>query len=149
MLHTLHHPHEPDLTSLYQRFPDVSYVAISRAQRAAELLPKMTVIHHGIQLADYTYQETKDDYVCFLGRMAPVKAPHLAIAAARQAGVRIKLAGEIQPVFREYWDEQVAPHVDGSDVEYVGEADPQAKNELLATLVRCCFPSSGKNPSDW
>ena len=84
MLHTLHHPHEPDLTSLYQRFPDVSYVAISRAQRAAELLPKMTVIHHGIQIADYTCQETKDDYVCFLGRMTRVGW----IAAGRESATR-------------------------------------------------------------
>ena len=146
MLHTLHHPHEPELTSLYERFPEVSYVAISRAQRAAELLPKMTVIHHGIQLADYTCQETKDDYVCFLGRMAPVKGPHLAIAAARQASVRIKLAGEIQPVFREYWDEQVAPFVDGSDVEYVGEADPHAKNELLGNARALLFPIQWEEP---
>ena len=62
------------------------------------------IIHHGIQLSDYVYRDRKDDYVCFLGRMAPVKAPHLAIEAARRAGVRIKLAGEIQPVFRRYWD---------------------------------------------
>ena len=104
IVQTLHHPHEPELTSLYARFPDVTYVAISESQRLAEPLARISTIHHGIQLNDYTYQAEKDDYVCFLGRMAPVKAPHLAIEAARRAGVRIKLAGEIQPVFQEYWD---------------------------------------------
>jgi len=146
MLHTLHHPHEDELTSLYRRFPDLSYVAISHAQRAAELLPQMTVIHHGIELSDYRYRDTKDDYVCFLGRMAPVKAPHLAIAAARQAGVRIKLAGEIQPVFQSYWDEEVAPLVDGTDVEYVGEADPEAKNDLLGNARALLFPIQWEEP---
>ncbi len=42
-------------------------------------------------------RDEKDDYVAFLGRMAPCKGPHLAIEAARRAGVRLKLAGEIQP----------------------------------------------------
>ncbi len=146
MVHTLHHPHEPDLTSLYARFPDVSYVAISESQRSAEPLDRISTIHHGIQLSDYVYRDRKDDYVCFLGRMAPVKAPHLAIEAARRAGVRIKLAGEIQPVFQEYWDVQVAPLINGQDVEYIGEADQRLKNDLLSNARALLFPIQWEEP---
>ena len=71
--------------------------------------------------------------MAFLGRMAPCKGPHLAIEAARRAGVRLKLAGEIQPVFRDYWDQQVRPRIDGTQIEYVGEADLATKNELLSS----------------
>jgi glycosyltransferase involved in cell wall biosynthesis len=146
IVQTLHHPHEPELTSLYARFPDVTYVAISESQRLAEPLARISTIHHGIQLNEYTYQAEKDDYVCFLGRMAPVKAPHLAIEAARRAGVRIKLAGEIQPVFQEYWDKEVSPLIDGRVVEYVGEADQQTKNDLLANSQALLFPIQWEEP---
>jgi glycosyltransferase involved in cell wall biosynthesis len=146
VVHTLHHPYEPELTSLYQRFTDVSYVAISRAQAACEPLPEITTIHHGIQLGNYSYQEHKEDYVCFLGRMAPVKAPHLAIEVARRASVRLKLAGELQPLFRPYWEEQVAPYVDGREVEYLGEADHALKNELLSNARALLFPIQWPEP---
>jgi glycosyltransferase involved in cell wall biosynthesis len=146
MIHTLHHPHEPDLTRLYERFPDVHYVAISRSQSSAEPLARISTIHHGIELADYTYRDRKDDYVCFLGRMAPVKGPHLAIAAARRGGVAIKLAGEIQPVYQKYWDTEVAPLLDGTEAEYVGEADASAKNDLLSRARALLFPIQWEEP---
>jgi glycosyltransferase involved in cell wall biosynthesis len=145
-VYTLHHPNEAGLTSLYRRFPGIWYVAISVAQSKLEPLERLSVIHHGVCLTNYTYQGAKEDYVCFLGRMAPVKGPHLAIQAARRAGVRLKLAGEIQPLFREYWDEQVAPHVDGWEVEYVGEADLAMKNELLANARALLFPIQWAEP---
>ena len=85
-VYTLHHPHEPELTSLYARYPDIFYVAISDAQGIREPLCRIRTIYHGIRITKYAYQERKDDYVCFLGRMAPVKAPHLAIEVARRAG---------------------------------------------------------------
>ena len=143
---TLHHPHEPALSDLYARYPNVHYVAISDAQRTRETAPKIRTIHHGIRVEDYVFEERKQDYVCFLGRMAPVKGPHLAIAAARRAGVRLKLAGEIQPVFKDYWDEKVAPEIDGSQIEYVGEADHQLKNELLANARALLFPIQWDEP---
>ena len=145
-VYTLHHPHEPDLTRLYERYPDIWYVAISRAQCVREPLPKISTIHHGIRIENYTYQPKKEDYVCFLGRMAPVKGPHLAIDAARRAGVRLKLAGEIQPVFREYWEREVAPFVDGWQIEYVGEADHTLKNDLLSNARALLFPIQWQEP---
>jgi glycosyltransferase involved in cell wall biosynthesis len=97
-------------------------------------------------LADYTFSDKKDDYVAFLGRMAPCKGPHLAIEAAVLAGVRLKLAGEIQPVFRDYWEEQVLPRIDGRQIEYVGEADLAVKNALLSRARALLFPIQWEEP---
>lgn len=143
---TLHHPHEPVLSDLYVKYPEIDYVAISEAQARREPMPRTHVVHHGIAIEQYTFRAEKDEYVAFLGRMAPCKGAHRAIAAARRAGVRLRLAGEIQPMFREYWDREILPHVDGTAVEYVGEADFACKNELLSR-ARCCFRSSGTSRS--
>jgi len=143
---TLHHPHLPALSEFYGAYPRVHYVAISAAQARRESMPRVDVVHHGLPVDTYTFRAAKDDYVAFLGRMAPCKGADRAIAAARRAGVRLKLAGEIQPVFREYWETQVLPHIDGRDVEYVGEADFDRKNDLLSRARACLFPIDWDEP---
>jgi glycosyltransferase involved in cell wall biosynthesis len=143
---TLHHPAEPALSELYARHPEVHYVAISRAQQARERLPQITTVHHGIDLARYRFVERKEPYLAFLGRIAPSKAPHLAIEVARRAGLPLKLAGEIQPCFEHYWETEVEPLVDGKQVEYLGEADLEAKNELLGHASALLFPIEWNEP---
>jgi glycosyltransferase involved in cell wall biosynthesis len=143
---TIHHPHEPALSEIYAKYPEVHYVTIAHWLARRERMPRIHVVHHGIPLDDYTFSDQKDDYVAFLGRMAPCKGPHLAIAAARKAGVRLKLAGEIQPSFRDYWDHDVAPLIDGRQVEYIGEADFEGKNRLLSKARALLFPIQWEEP---
>jgi glycosyltransferase involved in cell wall biosynthesis len=146
VVHTMHHPHEEVLSNVYAKYPDIEYVAISAAQARRETMPRTSVVHHGVCLSNYTYRERKDDYLAFLGRIAPCKGAHLAIEAARRAGLPLKIAGEIQPVFMDYWEQQVRPHVDGERVQYVGEADRQAKNELLSHARALLFPIQWDEP---
>jgi glycosyltransferase involved in cell wall biosynthesis len=143
---TIHHPHEPVLSEQYARYPGIHYVTIARWLAMREPLPRLHMVHHGIPLSDYSFSRTKDDYVAFLGRIAPCKGPHLAIEAAQRAGVRLKLAGEIQPMFREYWEQEVRPHVDGDRIEYVGEADRALKNALLSRARAMLFPIQWEEP---
>jgi len=143
---TIHHPHEPLLSEQYERYPDIDYVLIGRWLALREQMPKLHVVHHGIPLKQYVFSAEKDDYVAFLGRMAPCKGPHLAIAAARKAGIRLKLAGEVQPIFKEYWETEVLPHIDGDRVQWVGEADRTAKNALLSRARALLFPIQWEEP---
>ena len=143
---TIHHPHEPDLSEQYMRYPETLYVAIARWLRRSEPMPHVRVVHHGIPVSDYTCSDEKEDYVAFLGRMAPCKGPHLAIEAARRAGIRLKLAGEIQPFFGDYWEQQIRPFVDGDRIEYVGEADFATKNALLSKARALLFPIQWDEP---
>jgi glycosyltransferase involved in cell wall biosynthesis len=143
---TIHHPHEPALSEQYLRYPDVQYVAVGRWLAAREPMSRLRVAHHGISIDDYVYGSIKADYVAFLGRMAPCKGPHLAIEVAKRAGLRLKLAGEIQPVFREYWDTRVAPFIDGRQIEYVGEVNLAQKNALLSRARALLFPIQWEEP---
>ncbi len=145
MVHTLHHPHEPALSEQYRRYPDMHYIAISAFQAKQEPMRGIHVVHHGLPLEQYTFQRQKEGYLAFLGRMAPCKGPHLAIDAARRAGLPLKLAGEIQPVFHEYWEKEVAPRL-GGDIEYLGEAGPAQKNELLSRARALLFPIQWDEP---
>lgn len=143
---TIHHPHEPALSEQYARYPDVHYVAIASWLAKLEPMPLVSVVHHGIPTSDYTFSRTKDDYLAFLGRMTPCKGPHLAIEVARRTGLRLKLAGEVQPTFRDYWEQEVAPRIDGRQIEYIGEADFATKNALLSKARALLFPIQWDEP---
>jgi glycosyltransferase involved in cell wall biosynthesis len=143
---TLHHPHEPSLSEQYMRYPDIEYVAIGAWLARREPMTRLHVVHHGLPVGDYAFSAQKDGYVAFLGRMAPCKGPHLAIEAARRAGIHLKLAGEVQPIFRDYWEQQVRPLIDGRLIEYVGEVDCHQKNELLSRARALLFPIQWEEP---
>ena len=146
LVYTIHHPHEPGLSEFYGYFPGVHYVTISDFQRIREDMPRIRTIHHGLNFEKYELVRQKQPYVAFIGRIAPVKGTHLAIAAAMKAGVPIRIAGEIQPLFQGYFDREIKPYLDGRNVEYVGEADLAAKNELLGNALAMLFPIQWDEP---
>jgi glycosyltransferase involved in cell wall biosynthesis len=145
-VYTLHHPTNRQLSEFYARFPEVDYVCISNDQRKRESLPKLHTIHHGIDLSEYRLQTNKQPYLSFIGRIAPIKGTHLAIEIAKEAGIPLKIAGEIQPMYRDYFEAKVKPHIDGSFIEYIGLADLRAKNELLGNSMAMLFPIKWDEP---
>lgn len=143
---TLHHPWHNQLTDIYERYDRVSYVAISRHQAAAHPTVPSTVIHHGIDIAQYDFSEQKQPYLCFLGRICPIKGTHHAIEIAKRSGLQLKIAGEVQPIFQQYFDEVIRPAVDGKQVQFLGEADHELKNELLKNATAFVFPIEWQEP---
>jgi glycosyltransferase involved in cell wall biosynthesis len=143
---TLHHPHEPVLSAFYAQYAAVQYVAISAAQAQRERMPHIGIVHHGIRSESYRFSADKEDYVAFLGRIVPCKGAHTAIAVARRAGLRLKIAGEKQPMYDAYWREQVMPQIDGDQIQYLGEADEILKNELLSGARALLFPIEWDEP---
>ena len=146
VVHTLHHERVEALSEFYSNYPDTHYVTISDFQRRRETMPNLRTIHHGIDLSGYRFRPEKQQYLSFLGRIAPIKGPHLAIAVAKKTGIPLKIAGEIQPMFRDYFETEIEPYLDGKFIEYVGEADLEAKNELLGNSLAMLFPIQWNEP---
>lgn len=146
MVYTIHHTTQRRLSEFFSRLPEVNYVCISEFQCRGEPMPKKRTIHHGIRLSDYRLQKDKQQYLSFIGRIAPIKGTHLAIEIAQQSGIPLKIAGEVQPAYREYFEARVKPHIDGKFIEYVGLADLAAKNELLGNSLAMLFPIQWDEP---
>jgi glycosyltransferase involved in cell wall biosynthesis len=143
---TLHGPHDPFLSEFYSYFPDVQYVCISRAQCGEEAMPNRHTIHHGIDVSLYRLVENKQQYLSFIGRIAPIKGTHIAIDVAQRTGIPLKIAGEVQPIYQQYFERHVRPQLDGKLVEYIGPADLKAKNELLGNSMAMLFPIQWNEP---
>lgn len=145
-VYTLHHAHQDALSKHYTFYPDVWYVSISEFQQKLESMPKLRTIHHGIDVSQYESPEAERTHFTFLGRIAPMKGTHLAIQVAKRTGIPLKIAGEVQPMFRNYFESEVKPHIDGKLIEYVGEADHQMKTELLGSSLGMLFPIQWDEP---
>jgi glycosyltransferase involved in cell wall biosynthesis len=147
VVYTVHHAKEPFLTDYYRTYKNVHFVCISEFQRKQCTFPNSRTIHHGVDMDEYVLPlDEKREYLAFLGRIAPVKGAHLAIQVAKKAGIPLKIAGEIQPMFRDYFEAEVKPHIDGTFIEFVGEVGLAEKNILLGGAMALLFPIQWDEP---
>jgi len=131
-----HHGHKADL------------VGISQAQirTAPDGLVPAAVIANPIDMTAWPLQREKADYLLWIGRMTEEKGPQRAIEAARAANVPLILAGIIQPGQQAFYDREIAPHVDGHKVRFVGEVGGSAKRSLFANARALLMPIRWEEP---
>ncbi len=145
---TAHGPVRGDSGDFYRALGDtVQLVAISDAQRSTGPdLPWAATVHNAIRAESFPFSAKKEDYALFLGRFHPEKSPHLAIDAARAAGLPIVLAGKCsEPIERAYFAREVEPRI-GRDVTIFGIADATAKRRLLSRAACMLFPICWEEP---
>lgn len=149
---TLHGAFTPDVADFYRRHAGTAQmVAISEAQRAAapaELAVRHVVLNP-LDLRDWPFLPDKDDHLLWVGRMDPGKAADIAIRAARRAGLPLVLAGPVQtgqPGQQEYFDTEVAPLLDGDDVQYLGEVGAGDKHRLFSRARALLVPLRWDEP---
>jgi len=76
-----------------------------------------SVLHNGIDPAAWPFSATGDGSAIWSGRITPNKGPHLAIMAARRAGIALNLFGSIEDP--DYHTAMVEPLL-GGDIRYGG-----------------------------
>ena len=143
VLCTLHHDHEPELSDLYRRTPEVRLVAISRSQARRETAPIAAVVHHGLDPGRYRPMEDQG-YLLFLGRYDRVKGVAQAIEVAARAKLPLVMAGE--PHEREYYDSEVRPLIEKHRVLEVGPVGGNRKAALMARARALLFPIQWEEP---
>ncbi len=174
VLHTLHwdlHKHP----ELYEAFDGggrvfVNGVSASQLARAPEALRRHSLghVHLATPLAEGADRRPvprKRDHVVVLGRITRFKGQHIAARLAHKAGVSLILAGPVGPYHEPgplhralacssedhnpdvlYWRDQVADHVDGDRVRWVGSLSGRARDELVATARATLFPIQWEEP---
>lgn len=147
VVHTIHGPFDRETSRFYRRHGHkATLAAISRSQAASAPtgVPISAVVPNPIAVERWPLVTQKQDYVLWIGRMAPVKGAHRAIEAAHLADASLVVAGPVQPGQEPYFREQIEPHIDGRRVRYVGEVTGAAKQQLYANaralLMPVCWP---------
>ncbi|MBA2281762.1 MAG: glycosyltransferase family 4 protein [Acidimicrobiia bacterium] len=130
---TIHGFSSPKILAVYSEYDARSaYVAISDADRHPTLDYAAT-IHHGIDTDAFALQSTPGDHLAYFGRIHPDKGTVAAIDTAARVGLPLQIAGIIQD--QGYFDEQVAPRIDGERVRYLGPVCAENRAAFLGGAV--------------
>jgi glycosyltransferase involved in cell wall biosynthesis len=149
LVHTLHGQFTAATASFYAcHGHKAMLVGISRTQltSAPPGLGPIRAISNPIDLRLWPLRERKDKYLLWVGRITPEKGPHRAIAAARAAGLALVLAGVIQPGHQAFFDREIAPHIDGDRVRFLGEISGEIKYEVFARASALLMPIRWPEP---
>ncbi|MHB1467642.1 MAG: glycosyltransferase family 4 protein [Solirubrobacteraceae bacterium] len=149
LVHTLHGQFTTATASFYLRHGHKgALVPISRAQLASSPagLQPTEPIPNPIDVRAWPLRERKDDYLLWIGRMTAEKGPQRAIGAALAAGVPLVMAGVIQPGQKAFFEAEVAPHIDGDRVRFVGEVGGAIKRSLFAGARALLMPIRWEEP---
>jgi glycosyltransferase involved in cell wall biosynthesis len=149
VVHTLHGRFTPDNYKIFDRYRHLSYISISNAQRQAALqLNYVGTVYNGIKVEDYLFQPQPQDppYLAFLGRISPEKGPEHAIAIANATGLPLKIGGKVDKVDREFYEREIAPQIDGKQIQFLGELNHPQKAKLLSNACATLFPIAWPEP---
>jgi glycosyltransferase involved in cell wall biosynthesis len=145
ILVTLHLPPEwypqPELAPAR---PNTWFNAVSRNQHAR--CPKSPLllepVENGIPFEAFQTACTKRSFALSLGRICQEKGQHLAIDAAKRAGVPLLVAGDVSPYeqHRTYFKKEIMPRLDHAR-RFIGPVDFARKRRLL-TAARCLLLTS-------
>jgi glycosyltransferase involved in cell wall biosynthesis len=125
------------------------FTTISNSQREQIRLNYIKTIYNALDISRFPYSNTTEDYFAWLGRINPVKGTHLAIQAAKKAGVRLKIMGKADPgdpAAVEYYLKEVAPLIDGDQIQEIGEVNHEQKTPILAKAKALLNPIQWEEP---
>ena len=144
---TLHAEVGPHMKPLIDEY-NPGLVSISNNQRLP--FPEanwQATVYHGLPRDLYTFRERPGDYLAFIGRASPTKRLDRAIAIARQAGMKLRVACKIYPG-DDHYQQDIEPQLEQARdlVEFVGQVGGREKDEFLGQARALLFPIDWPEP---
>jgi glycosyltransferase involved in cell wall biosynthesis len=129
---------------VYRRYNETNaYVAISDSDRDPSL-DYLATIHHGIDTDAFTLHPAPGGYLLFFGRIHPDKGTVEAIEVAARCELPLVIGGIVQD--EQYFDELIAPRIDGDTVSFVGAVEAAQRSELLGGAQALLHPIGFDEP---
>jgi len=175
ILQTLHwdlHKH-PDFYRSFDGGGRVLFAGVSRTQidRAPDNLAAQTIGYVPLAVTQTDLAPAgpaeREDHLLVLGRITPPKGCEVAVRLCRDRGLRLVLAGPVggqpdaasleaaladpgspvrgYPDVRYFLDE-IAPHLDGDRVRWIGSVSGAAKDDLIRRARAVLFPLQWEEP---
>ncbi|MEA2599823.1 MAG: hypothetical protein QOF89_815 [Acidobacteriota bacterium] len=130
--------------ALFPSRPDTWLHAVSDSQHrdCPPGAPLLEPIPNGVDLQRLHPGAPKEGFALALGRICPEKGFHLALDAAKAAGVPLLIGGEVfpYPAHQRYFHEEIEPRLDRLR-RFLGPVGLERKRHLLAAACCVMVPS--------
>jgi glycosyltransferase involved in cell wall biosynthesis len=106
------------------------------------------LVYNGVRMDAYDFAPTisPDAPLVFLGRIEHIKGTHLAIEVAKRTKRPLIIAGNVPDDQRNYFEEQVKPHLGDPLITYIGPVNDRQKNKLLGRAQALLMPILWEEP---
>lgn len=133
MVTTVHAQVTLELDEVLSLFPKSYLISISNAHKNLFKKAKIyQVIYNGIDTNLYAFEDKKEDYLLWLGRLSKAKnadgsfqdpkGVRWAIQLAQETGSKLKLSGNVENI--EFFNQDIKPHLNDK-IEWVGSVSPE------------------------
>lgn len=149
VVHTIHGRFTAIAEKMFAQHRHQNYISISNSQRRPELgLNYRATVYNAIAVDSFDFYSHPENppYLAFLGQMSPDNGPQVAIEIAQRSGWHLKMAGQVDSVDREFFEQEVAPLIDGEQIEFIGQANHEQKNKLMGGATATLFPIQWREP---
>lgn len=146
-VHTLHGTFTADNSKVFRHYHTQNYISISNSQRLLNI-NYVDTVYNGISVEQFPFFEKPQEppYLAFLGRFSPEKGPQHAIKIAKESGWHLKMAGKVDVVDKKFFEQEIAPHIDGKQIEFLGELNHVEKAAFLGNASVTLFPITWCEP---
>jgi len=140
---TIHGFSSQKIIPVYKKYNSIGhYVSISDSDRSAEL-DYLATVYNGLNIQDFDFVEYPNDYLLYFGRIHHDKGCAEAIQIAQKSDRKLLIAGIIQD--ENYYREKVEPYLN-EQIQYIGHAGPEKRNELLGKASALLHPINFNEP---
>ncbi len=145
-LNTFHRVYEfenKDEKELLQHYSHLNYASISDSQRIIDINFVGTV-YNGIPTDKFRYQQEKEDFLLWVGRVVDKKGPKEAIQLAKALDKKLIMIGKkTRPAF---FEKEIKPHLDGEKIKFLGSMPQEELVGYYQKAEAFVFPIKWNEP---
>lgn len=150
VLHTFHNiPKKTDkrwpILTHYQKDSKVVFISKKQRQNSPIRFKREWLVYNGIDISQFKFNEKPENYFIWIGRICEDKGTRTAVEVAKKIGIRLLLAGQLQPEYKDYFEKEIKPYL-GAKIKYIGELSQNQLSSFYGKAQAFLYPIEWQEP---
>jgi glycosyltransferase involved in cell wall biosynthesis len=150
VLHTFHNipraiDHRWRIFDYYKNDINAVFISKSEKRNCPIKFKRNWVVYNGIDLSQFKFNPHPKNHFIWIARVSKAKGIENAILAAEKTGIELLLAGQIQPMMKDYFKTKIKPRLT-KKIRYLGELSQKELSDFYGQAIACLYPIEWEEP---